>query len=275
MLKSLCTVSASAILVLVAVADTTAEDRELTFHSGIEFAAAYTKQLDRGFRPIDMAMFTEKQTGRLAVLWAKRKLPGFHVQVGIPVDEFQEKNSELRAKGFRMVRVAADRAGASLNYSGIWEKRDEPVHVRVGMATAKFETDAKQLFSEDSCPLHLTVSSVNGTGYYSCLWDIAGEPRRELERDLTQTQVTRAISKRAKDGFRILQVCGYAAGKADRYACVWEKSEGPKREVTMRQTQTGLLRGLKRMQAKGLQPDRISVYPAGGQTRFAIVWEPE
>ena len=58
MLKLLCTVSA--ILVLITVADARAEDRELTFHSGIEFAAAYTKQLDRGFRPIDLAMFTEK-----------------------------------------------------------------------------------------------------------------------------------------------------------------------------------------------------------------------
>ncbi|MBC8289479.1 MAG: hypothetical protein H8E37_04090 [Planctomycetes bacterium] len=273
MLKALLPVSV--MFIFVAVTAATAEDRELTFHSGTEFAAAYEKQIAQGFRPIDLAMFTEKQTARLAVLWAKRQQPEFHVQVGISVDDFQEKTNELRAKGFRMARVAADRAGANLNYSAIWEKSDEPVHVRVGFATAKFKADAKQLFSEGSCPLHLTVSSVNGAGYYSCLWDIAGEPKRELERDLTQTQVTRAIPKREKDGFRILQVCGYAVGKADRYACVWERSKGPMREVTIRQTQTGLVRALKRMQAKGLQPDRISVYPAGGQTRFAVVWDEE
>jgi len=265
----------SVLILLIAALDATAEDRELTFHSGTQFAVAYGRQRDRGFRPIDMAMYTEQQTGRLAVLWARRQQPEFHVQTGLSVSAFEAKTDELRALGFRMVRVAADRAGAGFHYGGIWEKRDQPVHVRVGFSTSNFETDLQRLSAEGSCPLHLTVSSVNGQGYYSCLWDIAGEPERELERGLTQTQVTRAISKRAKDGFRILQVCGYAFGKADRYACVWEKSEGSKREVTIRQTQTGLLRGLKRMQTRGFQPDRISVYPAGGQTRFAVVWEAE
>lgn len=271
MLKALSPVCV--VLALAAVA--AAEDRELTFHSGIEFAETYEKQVARGFRPIDMAMFTEKQTARLVVLWGKQLQPEFHVRVGLEVDEFQEKTNELRGMGFRLVRVAADRKGTGFNFSGIWEKREEPVHVRVGFATAKFESDSRQLISEGSCPLDLTVTSVNGMGYYSCVWDVAGEPKRELERGLTQTQVTRSIAKRAKDGFRIRQVCGYAVGRGDRYACVWEKSEGPKREVTIRQTQTGLVRGLKRMQAKGLQPDRISVYPAGGQTRFAVVWEEE
>ena len=271
MLKALSPVCV--VLALAAVA--TAEDRELTFHSGIEFAETYEKQVARGFRPIDMAMFTEKQTARLVVLWGKQLQPEFHVHVGLPVDEFQEKTNELRGMDFRLVRVAADRKGTGFNFSGIWEKREEPVHVRVGFATAKFEGDSRQLISEGSCPLDLTVTSVNGLGYYSCVWDVAGEPKRELERGLTQTQIARTIAKRAKDGFRIRQVCGYAIGRADRYACVRENSEGPKREVTILQTQAGLVRGLKRMQAKGLQPGRISVYPAGGQMRFAVVWEEE
>ena len=221
MLKALSSVCAA--LSLTAMASS--EDRELTFHSGIEFAETYEKQVAHGFRPIDMAMFTEKQTARLVVVWGKQRQSEFHV--------------------------------------------------RVGFATAKFEGDSRQLISEGSCPLDLTVTSVNGMGYYSCVWDVAGEPRRELERGLTQTQIARTIAKRAKDGFRIRQVCGYAIGRADRYACVWENSEGPKREVTILQTQAGLVPGLKRMQAKGLQPGRISVYPAGGQMRFAVVWEEE
>ena len=39
------------VLSLAAVAS--AEDRELTFHSGIEFTETYEKQVARGFRPID------------------------------------------------------------------------------------------------------------------------------------------------------------------------------------------------------------------------------
>ena len=149
MLKALSSVCAA--LSLAAVASSA--DRKLTFHSGIEFAETYEKQVARGFRPIDMAMFTEKQTARLVVFWGKQRQPEFHV--------------------------------------------------RVGFATAKFEGDSRQLISEGSCPLDLTVTSVNGMGYYSCVCDVTGEPRRELERGLTQTQIARTIAKRAKDGFRI------------------------------------------------------------------------
>lgn len=258
-----------------AVIGAKAEDRELTFHTGNGFQKKYESQLARGFRPIDMAMFTEKQVSRVAVIWADRKQPEFLVLVGVPAEQLQEKTNEHRARGFRMVRLTADRAGTGFHFSGIWEKREEPVHVRTGFAAAKFEADQKQLFDEGSCPLHLTVTSVNGKDYYSCVWDVAGEPKRELERGLTQTEVTRLIPSRAKDGFRIRQVCGYAVGKADRYACVWEKSPGPEQQVTLRQTASGLTRTIKRMQAKNLLPDRISVYPAGGQTRFAVVWEAE
>jgi hypothetical protein len=262
-------------ILAVAAAAGQAEDRELTFHSGGDFQKKYESQLARGFRPIDMAMFTEKQVSRLVVIWAARQQPDFVVLIGVPADQLQGKTAEHRAKGFRMVRLAADRAGPGFHFSGLWEKREESVHVRVGFAAEKFETEQQQLFKEGCCPLNLTVTSVNGKEYYSCLWDVIGEPKRELERGLTQLEVTRSIPKRAKDGFRIRQVCGYAVGKADRYACVWEKSQGPERQVTIRQTATGLTRSLKRMQAKGLQPDRISVYPAGGQTRFAVVWQAE
>ena len=275
MLRVLATLSAVLAVLVAAAADGKSEERELTFQTGDDFQKDYESQLARGFRPIDMAVYSEKQVSRVAVIWANRQQPEFAVQVGATVEQFEEQSNEYRAKGFRMVRVAADRAGTGFRYSGIWEKRDEAVHVRVGFAAAKFETDQRELTAEGSCPLHLTITSVDGKEYYSCVWDVAGEPKRELERGLAQTEVTRAIPKRAKDGFRILQVCGYAAGTADRYACVWEKSEGPEREVTIRQTATGLLRSIKRMQMKGLQPDRISVYPVGGQARFAVVWKAE
>lgn len=275
MLRVLVTLSAGLTILVAISGDGKSEERELTFHSGDEFSKEFERQLARGFRPIDMAMYTEKQVSQMAVIWAKRQQPEFAVQTGLPVDQFEEKTNEYRDRGFRMVRVAADRAGTGFHFSGIWEKREEPVHVRVGFAAAKFETDQRQLIGEGCCPLHLTITSVNGMEYYSCVWDVAGEPKRELERGLTQTEVTRAITKRTRDGFRILQVCGYAVGATDRYAGVWEKSKGKEREVTVRQTATGLTRAIKRMQSKGLQPDRISVYPAGGQTRFAVVWEAE
>jgi len=165
-LKALSSVCAA--LSLTAMASS--EDRELTFHSGIEFAETYEKQVAHGFRPIDMAMFTEKQTARLVVVWGKQRQSEFHV--------------------------------------------------RVGFATAKFEGDSRQLISEGSCPLDLTVTSVNGMGYYSCVWDVAGEPRRELERGLTQTQIARTIAKRAKDGFRIDRSAATpSAGRIATRAC--------------------------------------------------------
>lgn len=249
------------------------EARELKLLTTQGFQREFDRQAARGFRPIDLALFTEQRTTRVAVIFAERSEPLFQVRVNVSAAEIQTAAKEFQPDGFQLVRVAVDPAGKELKYAGIWERRRTAAHVRLGFDPQQFNEARQKLKAEGSRPIDLVLNVVKGEKLYSAIWDGTAEPERVLESDLTSGEVTSAIERRQGDGFRLLDICGYPVGRSDRYACIWEKSDGPQQQVLMRQTSKGLTRVIKRLESQGFRPARVSAYRMGSGIRFAVVWD--
>ena len=81
------------------------------------------------------------------------------------------------------------------------------------------------------------------------------------------------IRKRTQAGFRIRQIFVYVLGRRTRYACIWEKSNGPKQQVSLNQTLSMMKKTPAKMKKDGLQPSQIHAYSVNGRERFVVVWE--
>ena len=238
-----------------------------------EFQTEFDRRLRDGFRPIDVSLYSARRQTEMAWIWGKRSGPEFHVQTKLTAPELQKHAQEVQKTGFQLVRVSANALGTNVLYSGIWEKRRVPVHVRLGFDAKQFDDAHKTLTTRGSQPLQIHVVAVKGKQFFSGIWEDAKDTERVLETGLSHLALSKAVPKRAADGYRLRQVCGYPVGRGDRYGCVWEKRADGNQQLSLRLTQAGLAKATNEMQAEGFQPIQVSTYPQGGTNRFSVIWE--
>jgi hypothetical protein len=78
---------------------------------------------------------------------------------------------------------------------------------------------------------------------------------------------------RSGDGYRLVQINGYAVGGEVRYAALWDKRSGPARVERHGLTSRELETLIADRSGEGYRLIHISGYAAGGEVRYAAIWE--
>ncbi|MEJ3652946.1 serine hydrolase [Actinomycetes bacterium KLBMP 9759] len=90
--------------------------------------------------------------------------------------------------------------------------------------------------------------------------------------DMTAAQYQGEFDRLARDGFRPVDVCGYADAGREFYAAIWEKTGGPALVARHGLTPDAYQAEFDRLAEDGYRPVRISAFGIGGQARFAAIW---
>ncbi|MGH3873759.1 MAG: serine hydrolase [Pseudonocardiaceae bacterium] len=98
------------------------------------------------------------------------------------------------------------------------------------------------------------------------------DPAWVARHGLTATQYQAEFDQLVREGHRLVDVCGYEDADQDRYAAIWDKSDGPAWEARHGLTAAGYQIELGRLAIAGYRPVRISGFGVGGRARFAAIW---
>jgi CubicO group peptidase (beta-lactamase class C family) len=89
---------------------------------------------------------------------------------------------------------------------------------------------------------------------------------------LTAAQYQAEFDRLAREGYRLVDVCGYEDAGREMYAAIWEKSAGPALVARHGLTAAQYQAEFDRLTKEGYRPVRVSGFGLGGQARFAAIW---
>jgi len=75
-------------------------------------------------------------------------------------------------------------------------------------------------------------------------------------------------------GYRLTRVSGYSVGGHDRYAAIWDKSDGPAFQAHHGLTSDQYQKTFDELVRQGFRPTCVSGYSVGGDPRYAAIFEP-
>jgi CubicO group peptidase (beta-lactamase class C family) len=193
---------------------------------------------------------------------------------GLTAATYQAEFDELTNNGYRLVKVSGYDLNDEPHYAGIWYmQQGNRWQARHGISEADYQTTIDTLRREGYRPIDISVFRSQERTLFSAIWEEeAGLPWIARHR-LTAGQYQNLFDDLSASGYRLRCVSPYEDAEGERYACIWDRYNGPAWEarhgLTAEEYQaefdTQLERGFRLVRAVG--------YTIAGDTRYAAIWE--
>jgi hypothetical protein len=239
-----------------------------------DFNAQFDKQLERGFRLIDVAIYKVGTRDLYSAIWEKRADPPLAFRHGLTRPNLERKITELANEQYGMVYLEGKGGGGREKYACIWEPcTGEFPQVWVGMDPEQFKAKHTELQGKQYSISNLTAFELNGQVVCGGIWQKENLPTSAVQINLSAGKFKLALKKKPAEGFRLSRLCSYILQGKEFYSCLWTKQEGPKQEVRSGLSTIAAKRVTIQMQKKNMHPKQIAVFLQGSRLRYAVLYE--
>lgn len=108
---------------------------------------------------------------------------------------------------------------------------------------------------------------------YAAYWERSGGPAWIARHGLTSAQYQQEFDRLLRQGYRPVQVSGYAMGNQDFYAAIWEQRQDVPWAARHGLTSAQYQQAFNDLTRQGYRLVHVSGYGVGGQDRYAAIWE--
>ncbi|BDB24273.1 TIR domain-containing protein [Cupriavidus sp. P-10] len=112
-----------------------------------------------------------------------------------------------------------------------------------------------------------------GEPRFATIWEMRQGPAWQARHALTAEELQHAEDTLAGQGYRLVDLSGYAVGGQARYAAIWQKTAGPDQKTRHGLTADQYQQEFNRLVDQGYRPVHVVGYAVGDQVRFAAIWE--
>ncbi len=159
-------------------------------------------------------------------------------------------------------------------YAAIWEKHNGPAWVaRHDMKPKQYQQEFDKLVKQGYRLVDVSGFSVGGQQRFAAIWEKRKGPAWVARHGMDSAQYQQEFNALTKKGYRLTHVSGYGVGSEDRYAAIWEKSRGPSWVARHGMTSNQYQKEFNKLTKKGYRLTHVSGYNAGGEDRYAAIWE--
>ncbi len=196
-------------------------------------------------------------------------------QHGMSSSEYQTAyNKYSGTQKMRLADVSVYNRNGQQTYAAIWDNKTGPSWVaRHAMGEAGYQAEVNTQKQAGYRPDRISAADINGTVIFACIFNktsAAWEARHNMSAQQYQTEYNNWVGTK---GYRLVEVCGYKRNGQETYAAVWEKSSGPSYVARHAMSASQFQTEFDTQYGNGYKPVRISGFEAGGQTRYAAIFE--
>jgi hypothetical protein len=206
--------------------------------------------------------------------WNKGAPDAWVVRLGLTSLDYQTAFDDFTAKGYRLRSLSGYESGGQDRYAAIWDRRPGGAWTaRHDLSSADYQ-QAFQDFTRDGYrPRFVSGYTVRGQDRYAAFWEKTDGPPWAACHGLSAKSYQRAFDDYVARGYRPTWVSIYAVGGQDRYAAIWEKSEGPAWVAHHHQSEPDFRDACKELAEKGYDLVCAGAAAVGGKDVYAGLWE--
>ena len=194
-----------------------------------QYQQTFDSLLAQGYRLSHVAGYELAGQPAYAAIWEKCSAPTWEAHNGLTSTQFQTQFDALVGQGYRLVEVSAYDVAGTAMFAGIWEQRagaDWEAHH--DMTASQYQQTFDALNARGYRVIHVSGYDSGGQEMYAALWEnCGGTIEWQARNGLTAAQYQQAFDTLVAQGYRPLQVSGYAVAGADLYAAVFDNSSAP------------------------------------------------
>ncbi len=239
------------------------------------YQTEFNQFVARGYRPTYVSGYTDGSQPRYAAIFQPNASGGgWSSRHGITASEYQTEVNQAVQKGWRPVVVNGFSVGNQDRYVAIFEPANGMVwEARHGLSAQQYQNEFTRLLGLGYRLVHVSGYTAGGQERYAAIWDKSGGAAWEARHGLTPSQYQAEFDRLLQQGYRLRHVTGYSVGGQDRYAAIWDKSQGPAwigrhniDAATYQQAVTDNWRN-------GYRPVEVNAFEGASGTRFASIFQ--
>jgi hypothetical protein len=114
---------------------------------------------------------------------------------------------------------------------------------------------------------------LDGEDRYAAIWQLTDGPAWQAHHRLTADDYQQTFDDLGAQGYRLVHVSGYAINGEDRYAAIWQLTDGPAWQARHRLTADDYQQTFDDLGAQGYRLVHVSGYAVNGEDRYAAIWQ--
>jgi hypothetical protein len=187
--------------------------------------------------------------------------------------QYQTEFDTLVAAGYRLTNIDGYGVNDTPLYAAIFERASGPPwRAQHGLTSAQYQATFEELVGQGYRLTRLAGYAVHGQDRYAAIWTQMRGPAWVARHGLTHAAYQTEFEKLVADGYRLVDVSGYAVDNSPRFAAVFVKRRGvpwmARHGLTAVQYQTTF----KELTRQGYRLVRVSGYTVDDQDRYAVIF---
>lgn len=242
--------------------------------SDVDYQKAFDELVGRGHRLVKVTGTEQGGAARFAGIWQRRGGNAWQARHGISEADYQSAVTNLGAAGYRVTHVNAFRLGNSARFNAIWEH------------DFGFQMMARHRLSDADYQALFTTLSQRGwrlrcvSGYeeggevrYACVWDGYAGPAWQARHGIDAQTYQQTFDQLAREGYRLVQACGYTVRGRPLFAAVWEQSPGHTWQARHGLPDTSYQAEFDVNVNQGMRLVDVSAFQNGSDLAYTTIWE--
>ena len=146
------------------------------------------------------------------------------------------------------------------------------MQARHRLTADQYQQTFDQLGAQGYRLVHVAGYDVDGADHYVAMWFLGGGPAWQARHRLTAGEYQQTFDELGAQGYRLIDVSGYAINGEDHYAGIWLQAGGPAWQARHRLTAGEYQQTFDELGAQGYRLVHVSGYVVNGQDRYAGIW---
>jgi len=159
-------------------------------------------------------------------------------------------------------------------FAALFDKDDgTPWQARHGIDAATYQATFDELVRQGFRLTNICGYSEGRGARFNAIWRKQDGPAWQARHGLTSDQYQATFDQLVQQGYRLVNVSGYAENGEARYAALWEQRPGPDWQARHGMTRTQYQQAFDELAAQGYVPTQVCGYRVDVDVLFAAIWE--
>jgi CubicO group peptidase (beta-lactamase class C family) len=195
---------------------------------------------------------------------------------GLSSSQYQSAVDTYVEQGYRLVDVDGYGANGQARYAAIFLKSGGPAwSARHGLTSAQYQAEVDARVKAGYRLVHVDGYDIGGTARFAAIFHKSPGPAWVARHGLTSAQYQAEFNTLVGQGYRLIDVSGYAVGAEARYAAIFEKSAGPAWVARHGMTSAQYQSAFNNLLYSGYRLVHVDGCIVGGVARYAAIWRSE